>query len=206
MMSTAIVSLLFRTKSRITLDNDSENAGEALGSSLDKHQLRRAQVRKAQTQHRQRKANYVKQLEIDVARIRELIAATQREAEALRQENESIRIQIQQPLLPLTVPPPLPSLPVPLPDIPADLAQTIPLNLDEMDFSDLFNEVTMSLTFDDVLNAPTLRIKSSSSSASSHRELSPPSHFTTPDAMPSPQLPPSSILDPTEEAINFVLA
>ncbi|KAK1834722.1 hypothetical protein QBC39DRAFT_251811 [Podospora conica] len=225
MISNAIISMLFRTKKKTALDNTSDNPGEDFGSSLDKHQLRRAQVRKAQIQHRQRKANYVKQLEIDVARIRELITNTQREAEALRNENDSIRVQVEQRGLLQTISPPLPLLPEAAPDIPLDLnaipldlnatpldfnaipldlgmAPTMPLDFDNMDTKYPFNELTMSLTFDDILNAPTFRIKSSSSSSSSNRELSPPSHLTTPEPISAP----TPALDPTEEAINFVLA
>lgn len=212
MISNAIISMLFKTKEKTALDNASGNPGEDFedfGSSLDKHQLRRAQVRKAQTQHRQRKANYVKQLEIDVARIRELITNTQREAEALKKENDSIRIEVEQRSHLQTIAPPLPFLPAaPEPAVPLDftMVPTLPLTFDDMEPTyPPFNELTMSLTFDDVLNAPTFRIKSSSSSSSStsNRELSPPSHLTTPEPTSSSSSPP---LDPTEEAINFILA
>lgn len=215
MISNAIISMLFKTKKKTALDNASDNPGEDFGSSLDKHQLRRAQVRKAQTQHRQRKANYVKQLEIDVARIRELITNTQREAEALKKENDSIRIEVEQRSRLQTIAPPLPFLPAaaaaaaPEPAVPLDftMVPTLPLTFDDMEPTyPPFNELTMSLTFDDVLNAPTFRIKNSSSSSSSstsNRELSPPSHLTTPEPTSSSSSPP---LDPTEEAINFILA
>lgn len=56
-----------------------------------KNQARRAQVRKAQIQHRQRKANYTKELEMDVAKLRDLIEQAEREGLALRTENEAIR-------------------------------------------------------------------------------------------------------------------
>ncbi|KAI1846733.1 hypothetical protein JX266_007306 [Neoarthrinium moseri] len=52
---------------------------------------RRAQVRKAQLQHRQRKANYTKELEMDIARLREQIDQTETESRALRTENDAIR-------------------------------------------------------------------------------------------------------------------
>ncbi|KAH6650762.1 RNA polymerase I-specific transcription initiation factor RRN3-domain-containing protein [Chaetomium tenue] len=63
-------------------------------ASQDKTQARRAQVRKAQVQHRQRKANYVKQLEMDVARIREMIEAAEQETKSLLDENKAMRAQI----------------------------------------------------------------------------------------------------------------
>lgn len=55
---------------------------------------RRAQVRKAQVQHRQRKANYVKQLESDIAGVREQIEHAERERRTLRVENQAIRAQL----------------------------------------------------------------------------------------------------------------
>jgi hypothetical protein len=57
----------------------------------EKAKIRRAQVRKAQIQHRQRKAEYVKQLEDDLAELREKIAQTQRESHAIVQENEAMK-------------------------------------------------------------------------------------------------------------------
>lgn len=62
----------------------------------DKTEVRRNQVRKAQVQHRQRKANYVRELEKDIARMREQVAAEQCEAQALFSENNAMRAQLQQ--------------------------------------------------------------------------------------------------------------
>ncbi|KAH8821489.1 hypothetical protein F5884DRAFT_745807 [Xylogone sp. PMI_703] len=58
---------------------------------LLKKQRRRAQVRKAQIEHRQRKQNYVKFLEEDVKRFREMIAAIETEKSFLRVENSNIK-------------------------------------------------------------------------------------------------------------------
>ncbi|KAI0482731.1 hypothetical protein GGR56DRAFT_685681 [Xylariaceae sp. FL0804] len=69
----------------------SSSQQQASGSSSSKSQARRAQVRKAQIQHRQRKANYTKQLEMDVARLRDLIERAQREGAALRTQNGAMR-------------------------------------------------------------------------------------------------------------------
>ncbi|KUI66467.1 hypothetical protein VM1G_01748 [Cytospora mali] len=55
---------------------------------------RRAQVRKAQVQHRQRKADYVKQLEADIAGIRDKITDAEGQSRVLRRENEAIRAQL----------------------------------------------------------------------------------------------------------------
>jgi hypothetical protein len=65
-------------------------------SDKDKAQVRRQQVRRAQTQHRQRKANYIKQLELDVCRHREMISAAERDILGLQRENDSIRRILQE--------------------------------------------------------------------------------------------------------------
>ncbi|KAK7448361.1 hypothetical protein Landi51_06591 [Colletotrichum acutatum] len=57
----------------------------------EKAKFRRQQVRKAQIQHRTRKANYIKQLELDVCKFRDMIAAAEKEVLAFRRENESMR-------------------------------------------------------------------------------------------------------------------
>ncbi|KAJ0313800.1 hypothetical protein COL516b_000745 [Colletotrichum fioriniae] len=57
----------------------------------EKAKLRRQQVRKAQIQHRTRKANYIKQLELDVCKFRNMIAAAEKEVLAFRRENEGMR-------------------------------------------------------------------------------------------------------------------
>lgn len=46
-------------------------------------------------QHRQRKAEYVKKLELDITHFRELIALTEGEAGDLKKENEAMRAQAQ---------------------------------------------------------------------------------------------------------------
>ncbi|KAI2467226.1 hypothetical protein F4781DRAFT_322377 [Annulohypoxylon bovei var. microspora] len=72
-------------------DNHNSGNDEHQESDLSKGKARRAQVRKAQIQHRERKANYTKQLEMDVARLRDLIEQTERQSLTLRTENEAIR-------------------------------------------------------------------------------------------------------------------
>lgn len=58
---------------------------------------RRAQVRKAQVQHRQRKASYVQQLEANLAGIQGAIADAERRCQVLRSENEAFRARIAGP-------------------------------------------------------------------------------------------------------------
>ncbi|KAI0200152.1 hypothetical protein F4808DRAFT_170624 [Astrocystis sublimbata] len=55
---------------------------------------RRQQVRKAQRQHRQRKANYTKQLEKDITKLRDDIAKVEEEAQRLRDLNDAIQAQL----------------------------------------------------------------------------------------------------------------
>lgn len=55
---------------------------------------RRAQVRKAQIQHRARKANYTKQLEADIAGIQAQIEFEERARRALRSENHAMRTRL----------------------------------------------------------------------------------------------------------------
>ncbi|CAD6441196.1 28bd1940-3704-4454-8e38-2bdd7b33415c [Sclerotinia trifoliorum] len=74
------------TKPKTTKDDDGERK-----SVTAQKQLRRAQVRRAQIEHRQRKQNYVKHLEEDLIRLREIIAATENESSALMKENGAIK-------------------------------------------------------------------------------------------------------------------
>ncbi|KAH6684147.1 hypothetical protein B0J14DRAFT_646059 [Halenospora varia] len=75
----------------VTRPGNGKENNDPAQAALDAKQHRRAQVRKAQIEHRQRKANYVKQLEQDVIDLREMIAAAEVEALAAKQENEAIR-------------------------------------------------------------------------------------------------------------------
>ncbi|TGO87410.1 hypothetical protein BPOR_0228g00120 [Botrytis porri] len=65
-----------------------ENSEIKSGTSQKQH--RRAQVRRAQIEHRQRKQNYVKHLEEDAIRLRGMIATTKDESSALVKENKAI--------------------------------------------------------------------------------------------------------------------
>ncbi|TGO41106.1 hypothetical protein BHYA_0026g00120 [Botrytis hyacinthi] len=65
-----------------------ENSEAKSGTAQKQH--RRAQVRRAQIEHRQRKENYVKHLEEDVIRLRGMITATEDESSALMKESRAI--------------------------------------------------------------------------------------------------------------------
>ncbi|KAI0818249.1 hypothetical protein GGR55DRAFT_694479 [Xylaria sp. FL0064] len=59
-----------------------------------KAKARRQQVRNAQRQHRLRKANYTKQLEMDITKLRDDIAKVEQQLESLRTQNGAIRCQL----------------------------------------------------------------------------------------------------------------
>jgi hypothetical protein len=195
-MTTSILSVVFRTEKK-DIGTGSVNESTSVGSALDKAQLRRAQVRKAQIQHRQRKANYVKQLEIDVARIRDLIADAQREAQALRKENSAMKARLQKrPAAPVkTV-----EIPVPVP-LPAEEQPLFVMDTIDSGYGPGLEEITMTLDFDDTMNAPSFRI--SSSPSSSHYESSNQSLYFSDTTSPGI---PDTTPGQTQEAINFILA
>lgn len=164
----------------------------------DKAQIRRAQVRKAQTEHRQRKANYVKKLEMDVARIREMIEDAERDTQALLDENKAMLAQIQQAVNNNTLSLSLDQGVSLLTDPPeSQLSSDTRLNLlKEVD------HVTVSLGFDKVMNAPTFYI--SSSPSSTHSQLFP--GETEKESSPADDALPDLTPAQTQAAINFILA
>lgn len=192
------------------------NGDEGLNlSAKDKAQLRRAQVRKAQVQHRQRKANYIKQLELDAVRFRDLISQTARDTKALRRENEAIRtrlkqagvgqpsLQQQQSLPSLSLPPPRQQqlrLQMNMEEIetqPYDHVNFPPPSAATELFSNIsIDDVTVTLSMDELLEAPCFQVSSSGSSAGSQSMGSP---ATSEGYVP---------LSPEQEnlAINFILS
>ena len=172
------------------------------GGSLDKTQLRRAQVRKAQAQHRQRKANYVKQLEMDVARIRDMTEAAQRDTQALLDENKAMRAQIQHavtnPSLPLSLDQGV-SLLTEMPEptqLSSDTRATLAQERDAL---------TVTLGFDEVMDAPTFYI-SSPPPSSTHSHSSPFDNNAQPEPTSTPNDLPDLTPAQTQAAINFILA
>ncbi|TGO21180.1 hypothetical protein BPAE_0235g00090 [Botrytis paeoniae] len=74
----------------ITRLKTSKNEDSEIKTGAAQKQHRRAQVRRAQIEHRQRNKNYVKHLEEDVIRLRGMIATTEDESSALMKENRAI--------------------------------------------------------------------------------------------------------------------
>ncbi|GAB1310413.1 DNA independent RNA polymerase I transcription factor [Madurella fahalii] len=178
------------------------DAGPAEAGSLSKAQLRRAQVRRAQLQHRQRKANYVKQLEMDIAHIRDMIDTTQRETQTLLAENKALRARVHQAVTRTTTPLSVDqrmSLLNEMPQ-PSQLCSEVGSYLQRE-----LEETTLTLGFDNVMNAPCYYISSSPSSstgAASPQQVLPAAEITTPTNPCLPELNPSQ----TQQAINFILA
>ncbi|KAK0734151.1 hypothetical protein B0T26DRAFT_687321 [Lasiosphaeria miniovina] len=200
-------------------DGTAAGAQEGGGSSTstqtpqDKAKLRRAQVRKAQLQHRQRKAHYINQLEADVARIRDMISQTVHDVQVLRRENGVMRARVQRrrqeraevqhgfdvttaapfaatttittaSTATITVANVLPPLNF-LPSLTADsLSSLLAMDVDE---PGPLEDITLSFGFDDATNQPCYHVSSSPSSShyeSSNGQLS--LHKYLPDPGPEP--------------------
>jgi hypothetical protein len=165
-------------------------------TSQDKTQARRAQVRKAQVQHRQRKANYVKQLEMDVARIREMIEAAEQDTKSLLDENKAMRAQILQAMskkaAPLTLDQGVHLLQeMPQPSELSDVGKSLQQGIED---------VTITLGFDEIMNAPTFYVSSPPPPSRHAHQLSPQESYPTDNSFPD--LTPEQ----TQAAINFILA
>ncbi|KAJ4297156.1 hypothetical protein N0V88_004074 [Collariella sp. IMI 366227] len=174
---------------RFVEDKNGTRSGSAeTGTSQDKAQHRRAQVRKAQIQHRQRKVNYVKQLEADIAEVRAMIEAAEKETQVLMVENRSIKEKLQQGMdarsTALTL------------DQGVSLLKQMP-DLPQLSSEIEDGEVTMSFGFDEFMGAPTYYVSSMPSSSNSPR-----SSPTEEDPDDLPNLTPAQ----TQAAINFILA
>lgn len=172
-------------------DGDHGKSDKAL-SAQEKAQARRAQVRKAQKQHRQRKENYIKQLEIDVARFLELIDQTKEESRALARENEAIRAKIKQ------------AYPAAGPSADSTLMSPPGSSLGVPAFtsgSQDMEGVTLSLGFDESINALCYRVSSSpspSQGTTTTRQAQQSPEGSLPEVLSTPEQ--------TQEAINFILA
>ncbi|KAI5465985.1 hypothetical protein BGZ63DRAFT_120101 [Mariannaea sp. PMI_226] len=101
-------------------DTGASPPSKALTAS-EKSKIRRAQVRRAQIQHRKRKAEYVKQLELDVTHFRELIALAEDESAQLEKANSAMRDHLK--LIGINVSVPLPNE-----------GQEAPVNMDQVDY------------------------------------------------------------------------
>ncbi|KAI0154757.1 hypothetical protein GGR57DRAFT_95553 [Xylariaceae sp. FL1272] len=91
----AAKSITFVSSNFESTPNQSKDNGQKDGSTLTKAQARRQQVRKAQIQHRQRKANYTQKLEEDAAKLRDDIARVEQEIANLSKSNDAMRTQLQ---------------------------------------------------------------------------------------------------------------
>ncbi|KAI1733878.1 hypothetical protein F4680DRAFT_440119 [Xylaria scruposa] len=184
------------------------NEGQTEPSAEAKAKERRQQVRKAQRQHRQRKANYTKQLEMDITKLRDDIAKVEQEVENLRNQNVTIRSQLGSggdQTVPTAVDEPPP-----------------PPVIDTMDpaFSTfLAPDYTVSLDISEFLGTPTYQVRRASSSlpdSSSKTTTSPQAtetlSGTTPASTIGTSLEDIAMMEASlseeqiDRAINFILA
>ncbi|KAK6206578.1 hypothetical protein LQW54_007648 [Pestalotiopsis sp. IQ-011] len=203
---------------------------EATEDAKSRALARRAQVRKAQKQHRQRKANYTKELEMDIARLRDTIEQTETEANALRTENEVMRNQLSKNavasgMMNLGGPMPRPTARPPAPALfsPEDMLPLEPVTLKAEATSPGADEPEYTLRMDMSDSTPTFRISRSPSPslgartedafspAFSAMDMTPTMSVAT--ASPAPDFclspaPVSSALseEQTELVINFILS
>lgn len=160
------------SKSKQVFKGKPPSASESPGSRTSesdqsKHQTRRAQVRSAQIRHRQRKANYQKELELELSQYRELIFRGEAEAAALRVENDAIKAKLSE-------------VGVYLRGTPGSRESSVPVQLTtpegrELEVSgttpELFgnvdvDELTATLGMDGVMGTPAFAVSSSSSGGS----------------------------------------
>ncbi|KAE9374408.1 hypothetical protein N431DRAFT_455173 [Stipitochalara longipes BDJ] len=153
----------------VTKPGNGKPTGEGDSSTLTQKQRRRAQVRKAQIEHRQRKENYVKHLEQDVINLREMIAQAETQSVLFKHENEAIKATL------LSSSIPIPTIaPVPRSVSEQDLDITIPISLEQNSQSNFsssgspqnsqwqYNNSSsgslVSMTFDEMIHASCLQI------------------------------------------------
>lgn len=180
-------------------------------TATEKAKIRRAQVRRAQIQHRQRKVEYVKKLELDVTHFRELIALTEDEAAELSKENSAMRAQLQ--LVGITIsvktPGPTPALPAPMDGVEEqiDLIQSPEESRALEQVPDMFGDINIddmivTLKKDDELSTPVFSVRSSSSE--SNKVPDPQSALTT--SRRRSVFTSNLSKDEEQVAINFILS
>ncbi|RDW70328.1 hypothetical protein BP5796_08725 [Coleophoma crateriformis] len=183
---------------------DESNNVEPPVDEVNRKQHRRAQVRKAQLEHRQRKANHLKELEQEIVQLRNMITAVENDGGRLLKENRCMREILSGAaiLMPAHISPP----------------RMTP----QTELHSFWNcgqgDSLVHTSYDPILKADCLMISSSSSSEGSNvesRDVSvPPSvpglsgvpgTAEASDAGDSPAIPPVS-LDQSDVAVNFILA
>ncbi|KAI3329000.1 hypothetical protein HD806DRAFT_269239 [Xylariaceae sp. AK1471] len=180
-----------------------EHEAQAEPSAEAKARARRQQVRKAQLQHRQRKANYTKQLEMDVTKLRDDIAKVEQEITSLKKQNNGIRSRLacgDEAVLPVAL-------------------NVSPADTMDMAFSTcLAPNYTVSLDMLDYLDTPAFQVRRASPSLLDTGARATSSHATetlrgaTPISAVSTNLEDDTTTEmalseeQTDQAINFILA
>ncbi|KUJ20019.1 uncharacterized protein LY89DRAFT_682824 [Mollisia scopiformis] len=142
-------------------------------SNLTQKQRRRAQVRKAQIEHRQRKENYVKHLEQDVINLREMIAQAETESVLVKFENEGIKSVLKKANVNIPTSPPTAQSPPPpqqddfddFMDFTSFLAE--PHQSDFGSSSNSPHDMLINTTFDEWIDSTILQISPTHSHSSS---------------------------------------
>ena len=190
-----------------TQANQANQANQATQAT----QNRRQQVRSAQIRHRERKANHQKQLELDAAKFRDMVAQVAAETAAMRRENEAMRAALINGGIRLSAPPIAhPGVRSVAHSVAHSVASTDPSVLDPETqtnhtspattpelFSNIdINDLTVTLCVDDQLGGPAFQISSNSPGTSFQ---------SAPSPLPSDAEWPLSRAQ-EDAAINFILA
>ncbi|KAI8635353.1 hypothetical protein F5Y19DRAFT_8902 [Xylariaceae sp. FL1651] len=195
-------SLTFVSSNLEQRQANGQHGGQAGSSTQAKAQARRQQVRKAQMQHRQRKANYTQQLEMDIAKLRDEIAKVEQDNEILKGKNDAIRSQLARggQTMPMTVGMP-------------------PASTADMAFSTcLAPDYTVSLDIPEYLGSPAFQVRRNSPSLADTSSRVTSSHATDAFTGTTPTSTVGTSLDDftttemtmseeqTDRAVNFILA
>lgn len=151
---------------------------------------RRMQVRRAQIQHRQRKANRLKQLELDVCQLRDLIAVAEHDSQKLRRQNSDMFAMLRAASAPKT------ARPGPGPPLPRSLPRRRAAPPSEM-FGGLdVDDLTVTLSVNHVMGTPCFSISPHSASSTDSAGSSPSDWGGDVPLTPERE----------QRAINFILA
>jgi len=155
----------------VTKPGNGKGVDEGDSSTLTPKQRRRAQVRKAQIEHRQRKENYVKHLEQDVVNLREMIAQAETQSVLFKHENESIKTTLLSSHIPI---PTIAPVSKSVSEQNTDVTSSTPISQEQPSQSDFSisgspqnsqwqsntspSNSLVSMTFDDIIDASCLHI------------------------------------------------
>ncbi|KAL3425639.1 hypothetical protein PVAG01_02430 [Phlyctema vagabunda] len=168
----------------INEDKDKDNL-----TAQTQKQHRRAQVRKAQIEHRRRKKDYTKELEQTVTHLRELIASTESETVILRKENTSIKETLAHSNI--------------------QYSDTSPTNIDWImsDYQNGQQSTNVNIDYDPLVQAECLQVQTECT-LSNAQPFRPGNPSTNTSSKPTGPMPDFLKIRPNQSdvAINFILA